>query len=262
MKTAEIKVIKEEMRKIISIYLDELVDYVNIKKRRYLKDEINLSSIIKFGNGIGAWCEENNIYFAIPNGEIFKKMSKDAKYGTNENAKLLDEEDFINNDKDYIDYMDYACVKGLKEIDFCLDLLPHTVMHLVGSSEGIFGEGITELRTRQICQKYGIRCAPVWHSKETKLITMIEKHVGEMMLNEASFLHEFSILLEKCVEIFGSEFKEAYDDLYIEYRNFQINHPSNPLDHYREYRNLNFDRLYKIIEAKEVDCAKGQVLKV
>lgn len=247
----EIRTIEKEMRKIIPIYLEELVDYVHVEKRRYLKDEINLRTIIRFDNGLGVWCEENNIYFAIQNSGIFKRMSRDENYGQKIGTKLIDEEEFIENDKDYIDYMDYACANGLKEVDFCLDLLPHAVMHLVGSSEGILGEGITELRTRQICKKYGIRCAPVWHSKETKLVMMLEKYVGEMMLNEASFLHEFSVLLDKCIEIFGPEFKEAYDDLYIEYRTYQINRTLDPMEHYRNYRELNFDRIYEIIRAKE-----------
>jgi len=249
----EIKLIEKEMRKIIPIFLKELIEYVPFEKRRFLKDEMNLPFIISFENGFGAWCRGNNIFFSIQNTTFFKKLSKREDFGKNPNTELVSEQEFIENDKDYLDYMQYIVDNGLTELDYSLDVLAHEVMHLVGCGGGVLGEGVTELRTRQICKKYGIRCAPIMHSKETKLVRMLEKHIGEMRLNEAAFTDYYELVLEKCEKVFGTEFKDLYQDLCIAYREYLIDRSFDPIEHYKKYREINFQPIYDLIESKNVD---------
>jgi len=66
-------------------------------------------------------------------------------------------------------------------------MLPHEVMHLIGIGGGALSEGVAERRTRQICKKYNIQCAPVLHSKESKLIRLMDQLVGEDIVTEMGF---------------------------------------------------------------------------
>lgn len=248
----EIRLVEEKMRKIIPIFLSELIEYVPYEKRRYLKDEFNLRNVIDFANGFGIWSYGNNIFLAIQNGATFKRLSKNPKFGQKKGSILVTEEESIENDKDYVDYMEYFIDNGLTELDYYLDFLPHTIMHLVGSSDGVLGEGITELRTRQICKKYNIRCAPIMHSKETKLIIKLEKIFGEICLNEASFLHNFSVLEEKCEKKFGKEkFREVYEELRVNYRDYVMDRVLDPIEHYKNYRKIDFGKIYELVDNYE-----------
>ena len=251
----EIRMVEKEMVRILSIFMDEFVEYVPVEKRRYFEELMKLkrtNQLIGFDNGMGAWCKDDKIYFAVRNNKMFKSLARNPNYGKYKGVALVSESDFINNDKDYIDYIEYFIGNGLKEIDYCLDVLPHEVMHLIGSGSGILGEGITELRARQVCKKYGIRCAPILHSKETKLAIKLEKHVGEIALNEASFFGDFTILEERLGKIFGEEaFQEVYDDLRIGYRQYVSDRSINLLEHYKKYRDIDFNRIYALVDAKD-----------
>ena len=251
----EIRIVEKELVRILSIFLDEFIEYVPVEKRRYFVELMKIkktNQLIGFDSGMGAWCKDNKIYFAVKNNEVFKKLAQSSDYGKRKDIKLVAEHNFINNDKDYIDYMEYFIGNGMKEIDYCLDVLPHEVMHLIGSSGGILGEGITELRSRQVCKKYGIRCAPIMHSKETKLAIKLEKYVGEIALNEASFFGDFTILEERLGKIFGEEaFKEVYEELRIGYRQYVSNRSTNLIEHYKKYRDIDFSRIYALVDAKD-----------
>ena len=147
--------------------------------------------------------------------------------------------------------MEYVIGHGLTELDYCLDVLPHEIMHLIGCKGGVFGEGITELRTRQICKKYGIRCAPILHSKETKLMRKLEKYVGSMMLDESGFWGDYSMIEEAIGKIFGEEnFRPIYEDLCIAYRCYASDRSRNPIEHYQKYRDIDFEPIYNLIDSK------------
>ncbi len=253
----EIRLVEKEMRKIVPIFLTEFIEYVPVAKRMYLKDQENLCQVIGFESGIGAWCRENNIYFAIQNANTFKRLSKKQGYGEKKGTLLVAEDEWMNNDKDYLDYFDYALDNGLKEIDYCLDILPHEIMHLIGCGDGIIGEGITELRTREVCKKHGIRCAPILHSKEVKLVQKLARYFNEMELNEACFFHNFTVLLEKCDKVFGEgEFTKVYRSVSSDYRDYTMDRFIDPFVHYQKYRDLDFSEIYRLLDSKELSELK------
>ena len=77
-------------------------------------------------------------------------------------------------------------------MDFYLDLLPHEAMHLIGVTGGVIGEGVAEKRTRELCLKHNIRSAPISHSKEVKLVSLMKKLVGKD-IKQASKIISFNI---------------------------------------------------------------------
>ena len=134
-----------------------------------------------------------------------------------------------------------------------MDLLPHQIMHLIGCKGGVLGEGITELRTRQVCKKYNIRCAPILHSKETKIIRLLEDFIDEITINESAFLGQFNFLIEKLENLFGKEkFQLVYEDLCIDYRTYATDRTQDPIEHYKKYREIDFSKMFELIESKKL----------
>ena len=249
----EIRIIEKEMVRILPIFLREFVDYVAYDTRNYILDRIKqnrANHLIGFDSGMGAWCRDRKIYFAIQNKNMFVKFAKNPEYGQKKSGELITSDEFIDNDKDYIDYMQYIFDNGLTELDYCLDLLPHQVTHLIGCKGGVLGEGITELRTRQICKMHGIRCAPILHSKETKIIRMLDEFVDDITINESAFLGRFDFLIEELEKKFGKEnFQSIYEDLCIDYRTYASDRSQDPFVHYQKYREIDFSRMFDLIES-------------
>lgn len=247
----EKRIIEEQMKKIIPIFLDEFIEYVYVDKRMYLRNEVNIPFVINYDNGFGAWAKGDEIFFAFENTQLFYNYSRRKIYGKKKGPELIEEENFIDNDKDYIDYLNYFIDYGLREKDYYLDVLPHVIMHLIGCGNSLLDEGITELRTRQLCKKYGIRCAPVMHTKETKLVRMLEKYIEPRYFDVSVFSSSDYLILNECDKIFGPKFRELYNDLSIEYREYTIDNSQDPFEHYEYYRKLNFEPLYTLIKEKE-----------
>lgn len=255
MNVDEMRLIDSEIKRLIPIFRNEFMEYLLPKKYMFFRYSENFNDILDFGSGIGSWNEDNKIYYAIQNSEIFKKIAKDKEYGLKKGKELIKEElikneEYIINDLDFLDYLEYVKDFGLKEIDYALDILPHNIMHLIGSSNGVLGEGITELRTREVCLKHEIRYAPVTHSKEAKLINLLENFFTKRELNEACFYKDFSPILKKCDEIFGKEFKPIYEDICGQYNLYISSTVRDMTEHYKRYRDLDFSKIYDLINNK------------
>ena len=259
MKIEEVKYVEEEMKKIIPIFMKECESYIYPQKLFFLNNPKNLGRIIDFGRGFGAWTKGDNIVFAIQNARIFDRLARMPEYGKKPRECFVSQKDFVDNSKDYLDYMQYIIDNGLKEIDYCLDVLPHEIMHLIGSGGGVIGEGVTELRTRQICKKYGIRCAPIMHTKETKFVRMLEKFVGANLLDLTAFTKDNTLLFQKCEELFGEEFFQIYGEMESQYTRYIMDFSLDPIEHYKSYREIDFSRMYKFLREKEKEKEEVEI---
>lgn len=174
---------------ILRIYLKEFSRYMSAERIEYLSDEKNIKDIIKFSeNGIGAWCSGFNIMFGSNTNVLIEKYLKsNQNYATNPNAKLVSMDNFIDNEIDYLDYIKYFIVKGGNEFDYFLDMLPHEAMHLIGVGGGVIREGVCERNAREMCLKYGIRSAPILHSKENKLVGLLGKLIDNDLIMKVGF---------------------------------------------------------------------------
>ena len=248
-----LEILTQELRKILPIFINEFRAYIEPKKLEYLENEENIPNIIQFTNkGMGAFTQDGHIYYSNINKVMFETLKKYPNYGSEPNKKLVEPEEFVNNKKDYLDYMNYCIEKGATDLDYSLDVLPHEIMHLIGSSGGVIGEGVTELRTRQICQVHRIRCAPVLHAKETELVMKLDKKLGKHTLNKYSFGKDYGELENKFDKIYGEKmFWGIYSKLLIAYDNYQKNNLSDPIEHYKAYRNLDYSPMLELMKNEQ-----------
>ena len=255
------EILTRELKKILPFFIKEFKEYIPPTKLEYLKDNENISNIIQFSdNGMGAYTDIANgkIFYANINKLMFERLKLHPAYGKKKNSQLIKPEEFVNNKKDYLDYINYCIEKGYTELDYCLDVLPHEIMHLIGFYGGVIGEGVTELRTRQVCQKYNIRCAPILHSKETEVVMKLDKLLGKEILNRASFEKDNSKIEQEIDKNCGTgKFRQAYEQMVIEYNKYQGNNLKNPIEHYKEYRNINYSNMLNLVKKLE-EKQRGQ----
>ena len=243
----------ERLAQILKIYISELSDFMDEEHILFLSDSDNLEKLIQFSDaGTGAWCNHKKIFFGNDTSSFIEVLRQNPLYGTQPYKPLVINSNFIDNELDYIDYMQHFILAGKQEIDFYLDMLPHEAMHLIGVSGGIIGEGVTEKLTREICFKHKIHCAPICHSKETKLACLIEKIVGKNILTRAGFENGFFQYTEleehidmklgkgSFAKIYGST-QPTYFETYIN-KKYQT-----PFEKFKAYRELNFDIAYAVL---------------
>ncbi len=251
----------EQLKTILPIFLEEFKDYIDPRRLEYLSDKKNVPNIIQFvDDGMGAWHYEGHIYFSKINNRICEKLKSQDEYGTQPNIKLIEPEDFINNKKDYIDYLRYWILKGLTVLDYCIDILPHEIMHLIGSSGGVIGEGSTEANTRRICQKYNIRCIPISHTKEVELVLSLENVFGIDVLTRSAFSRDFTILEREFNSLYGNQaFSREYGIVTQMYTRYQTSHLDDPIKHYQTYRKINYGSMLELLRGRRE--AKTQEVK-
>lgn len=245
------KILEERLRHLLNIYILELGSFMSQEKLTYLSNPENIDKIIIFSDEkTGAWCKDNNILFGNNTNDLIQRLlMSNENYGTNLKFLLVDDFNFVENEKDYLDYVEYFILTGKNELDYYLDVLPHEVMHLIGIGGGALAEGVTERRTRQICKKHNIQCAPILHCKETKLIRLMDELVGEDVLTRMGFNcteSKYDELESKIDEICGNgTFKGIYNYITLLYKNIYIEKKyDNPIDRFKAYRNMDFSKAY------------------
>ena len=244
----------EELFKIIKIYISELGKYICEKHLDFLSNDSNIEKIIQFSdNRTGAWCVDNrHIYFGSNTSHFIEQLRQNPLYGTQPEHLLVTKERFVDNSLDYWDYVNHFILIGGNELDFYLDLLPHEAMHLIGITGGVIGEGVAEKRMRELTTKYNIRSAPICHTKEVKLVSLMEKLVDKDILTKTGFENNFFQYwdIEKAIDSKCGKgtFEKVYMATRIPYseKYLRVKHPS-PFEQFNAYRKLNFEPAYSLL---------------
>lgn len=206
------KILEMQMKNCFAIYSAEFIYLMSSNKEKLLEqteitacdeegaDAYGFLGEISFSAGTSAFFSNlsiGDIKYQIDNngkiiygtdGEDLKKIDVNL-IGKKGKPHLLEESEIVENSLSMYDYLYYAVMKDMKDLDFFLDVLPHEAMHVFGFNGGIF-EGVTENFTRQIAQKYNIRSTCVAHSDETRLIQKVEKVIGRRKLATQAFDEE------------------------------------------------------------------------
>ena len=132
-------------------------------------------------------CISSKIYVPKKAYSIFVELKKSPKYGVNLN-NFIKGKDYLNTNTTYFDYINHVIECGLDVYDYFEESLLHETMHLCGSDGGHpFKEGINELKTRELAQKYNIKIAAMGYSKEVELAKKFQDIVGKDVMDELTF---------------------------------------------------------------------------
>lgn len=255
------KNLTEVVKKYISIIINECGSYMPPEVLSKLKNITDYNQIIRiydYGE-INAYANSDNIMLPLCASKIFNILVKIPFYGINKNHKLYNEGNMIVNKNSFMTYVNHIFVSGSELEDYYEDLLLHETMHFCGSDgSSVIKEGINELLTRMIAQKYGLRTSACGYPKEVKLCYKLMSIFGEDTIKQLAFIHNFqeeveliernngveaATLYMQVTSLAEKEFQEKYYSYMSSFKG-----PVGVIKKIYFYQLINYDSIYSLID--------------
>lgn len=253
------KVLADDMKKYVEIILKEYENVIPAEQKEFLRRiDDYLPRIMVYDTGtISMFAIDIGV--VMPEGayKIFKYLKMMPGYGINKNHKSYEEGEIVN-DNTYYDYIKHVFVSGMSVEEFFRDTLLHETMHFCGSDGGnALREGFTELKTREIAQKYNLKASRCGYPKEVDMAIRIQNIVGPDVANQITFAKNEKeihwILQEKCgedIERLYFEISELMDkELEAKYDHSKFGGIFGPIKKARAYSKIDYSEIYKKIES-------------
>lgn len=243
----DLEKVNQHLKRYIKIIIKEYGKYI---------DE-NSKNIISSNKDLLRW-ENNSVSFFVSNGVLYLPLKaydffKKIEYYENYNKvnKKYDYEKYLDTSKSYYDYINSVIEGGLKPIDYFLESLLHEAMHICTSSGGNgLDEGINELITRRLAQKYSINIAAVGYNKEVEVALLLERILTTPNITRLSFTKSES-KEEYLVQNFGIDIFKLYNEVSqsmekkVNRYMFQAN---NPYEKAEIYSKISYDYEKELIK--------------
>ena len=250
---------EQDFIKIKKLLLDHinliLKEYPNCAREQLSNAINNDAEIVKFN-------PSNTITFIVQDGvlllpksayQVFQLLKKYKNYGIKLNNHRS-VEDYLDTNTTYMEYIEHVIEGGISVCEFFEENLLHEAMHICGSQGGTpLEEGINELKTRELAQKYNVRIAAYGYSKEVEIAKRLQQIIGKEIMNELTFIPRYerkAFITDKL----GYEVGELYvllSNKMIEKSKcyfsklIQVN---DPFEKARLYEDIDYAELYQIID--------------
>ena len=141
--------------------------------------------------------------------------------------------------------------------EFFRDTLLHETMHFCGSDGGnAMREGLTELKTRELAQKYGLKASRCGYPKEVDIVSKFQEIVGEDIANRITFAESNRkidmILKENCGEDVARLYFEISrlmdEELNKKYDHSKFGGVLGPIKKAKAYSSIDYSKIYEKIE--------------
>lgn len=213
------KRLTEEIKKYIHIIRKEYEDYIPLDVLKRLDNIENYEKILKiydYGE-INAYANNKSINMPLCAEKVIEFFSKIPGYGIDKNHKIYNSDNMIVNNNTFLTYLKHVFVSGTDTDEgYYDDILLHEVMHFCGGDgASVLKEGINELLTRKVAQKYNLRTSCCGYPKEVKLAYELMNCFGEDIVKSLGFIKGF----DKEVEFIRDNLGEDAAKLYIQVRN-------------------------------------------
>lgn len=212
------KKLSEKIKKYIHIIRKEYEDYIpieDLKRLDNIKDYTEILKIYDYGE-INAYANEKSVNMPLCAEKVIKFFSKIPGYGINKKHKLYDKNNMIINNNNFFTYVKHVFISGIDTEGYYDDILLHEVMHFCGGDGGsVLKEGINELLTRKIAQKYNLRTSSCAYPKEVRLAYELVDIFGEDIITSLAFIKDFN----KEIEFIRNSLGDAAAKLYFQVRN-------------------------------------------
>lgn len=242
-----VKLLLNHIRIIISEYKDSIEpETVNYLLNNNLV-EFSSANTISFFVRDGVLYLPKRIYDLMP---IFKGHEL---YGISPNDGRKPEE-YLDTDTTYYDYIDHFIKAGITPYKYFEESLLHEAMHLCGSLGGNpLDEGINELKTRELAQKYGIKIAAYGYPKETEVAKTLQEVIGKDVMDKLAFI-KINKRREFLIEKVGIEkadlYKRVFKDMILLSDEFlkKMENISDPYAKAGEYKKISYAEVLEYID--------------
>ena len=203
------KKIKEYIKIIVKEYGSYMPERV-LNKLNNIVDYNQILKIYDYGE-VSAYANEKNINMPLCADKILNMASKIPGYGINKKHKLYNKENMIINNNSFLTYIKHVFISGTDAEGYYDDLLLHETLHFCGSDGArVLKEGINELLTRMLAQKYNLNTNSCGYPKEVKLAYDLMNCLGEDIIINLAFIKNFNKELEFVRENLGEDASNLY----------------------------------------------------
>lgn len=212
------KYLTENIKNYINIIKQEYGQYmpVNVLDRLNGIEDYSQILMIHDSGEISAFANQNNIVMPLCADKLINLASKIPGYGINKNHKTYNSENMLVNNNTFFKYVMHVFISGTDAQGYYDDLLLHEVMHFCGSDGGsVLKEGINELLTRMLAQKYNLRTNSCGYPKEVRLAYELMNLFGEDVIIKLSFIRGFDKEINFLREYLGPDAAYLYFRIYM-----------------------------------------------
>lgn len=253
-----------EIEKLVKIIKYEYSNLVNIPMEYDLYKIVHIEET----GTISLFVRKGEFYFPLDAFKVLEAFKKIPGFGINKNHKTYTKNNMILNDNTFMTYIQHVFLKGLTAEEYFKEILLHETLHFCGSGGGsALREGINELKTRQLAQKYNLLTSACGYPKETKIAYELEELFGEDIINKIAFSKNRSELIEiltsvskEAMEFFlelDKIMEKEFDDKYYRYKFPGI---MGPFKKAKRYNSIDYSQAYVLIE-KYKDYSKSHKIK-
>ena len=185
--------------------------------------------------------------------KIFPLLKNYENYGTKLNSHR-NIADYLDTNTTYRGYITHLIESGMSVYDYFEESLLHETMHICGSRGGYpLEEGINELKTRELTQKYNIKIAAYGYSKEVEMAKKMQKIIGKETMDKLTFISRYERIVFLRDKL-GDEVAELYlqisDEMTKKSEDYykKISQVSDPFEKAELYDNIDYTELYQIVD--------------
>lgn len=253
------RVLADDMKKYVELILKEYGACIPESTREELgsiDDYIN-NIVVEDTGTISMFAEGTSVIMPEGAYKIFKYMKLVPGYGINKNHKSYADGEIIN-DNTYFDYIKHVLISGMDVEEFFRDTLLHETMHVCGSGGAdAIREGFTELKTRELAKKHGLKASRCGYPKEVGIASEFQELVGEDMGNMITFAEDdkqiYAVLQEKCGDKIANLYFEISslmnEELDRKYDHSKFGGLMGPIKKAQAYSSIDYTKVYEKIEA-------------
>ena len=251
------------MEKDLEKIKDLVLKYINVIKEEY--PECNLKMLnkrLENNEEIVEFNEADTLTFLVKDAKlllpkaaykVFEIIKQDKNYGINkDNFRSFDE--YMDTNTTYMAYVKHLIEAGLSVYDYYEESVLHETMHICGSVGGSsLEEGINELKTRELAQKYQIKIAGYAYSKEVEVAKKLQNILGKEIMDELTFIPtnlRYNFLKDKIgIEKANLYKKISFDMFYIAREFFRDSvRTSDPIVKAELYEKNDYSEIIKYLE--------------
>jgi len=254
-------IMAEDMKKYVQVILKEYGDFIPEERQEFLRGIKDFYSriIVEDSGTISMFATKKGIIMPKGAYQIFKYMKVIPGYGISKKHKSYKEGEIVNKNT-YYDYIKHVFISGMSVEEFFRDTLLHEIMHFCGSDGGTaIREGLTELKTRELAQKYGLKASRCGYPKEVEVVSRLQKIIGIDIVNKITFARDNNeinrILQENCGRDVADLFFEiSYlmdEELKAKYNHSEFGGLFGPIKKAKAYSQIDYSNIYEKLKVFE-----------
>ena len=251
----------ENIKNYISLIIKEYGLYMPsyiLERLKKISDYSEILKIYDYGE-VNAYANEKNIIMPLCADRILSMLSRIPGYGINKKHKPYNNDNIVINNNTFFTYINHVFISGTNAENYYEDLLLHETMHFCGSDgASVLKEGINELLTRILAQKYNLRTNSCGYPKEVQLSYKLMKIFGENIIKTLAFIHNRESEIQFIYNELGEEAADMYQlisdlaekEFYEEYYSHMSEFKGvvGIVKKAMFYKKIDYSQIYEILE--------------